>query len=145
MDFIKKYFNGRNYGYYVALSALALSIVAVIIYAADFGAKFSDYFSVTPVWLPFLGLAGFLGLSLDCRTAKYAPVFAWACVFLSLLIYANAVYMYFAEVFYSGVNAETLAMLSPSFGAGSVFYLLGAIVCNVAIWLKQTKDNAKAD
>ena len=53
--------------------------------------------------------------------------------------------MYFAEVFYSGVNAETLAMLSPSFVAGSVFYLLGAIVCNVAIWLKQTKDNAKAD
>lgn len=139
MNYLKNYFKSKGCGYYVAVASGVLSLVALVIYSSGFGADYPQFFSATPVWLPVIGIAGFIGLSVHRLTAPYAAAFMWICVFISLLLYVDAVYMYFPEVFYSGVNDETLAMLSPSFICGTLFYALAAITGNVAIWLRQLK------
>ena len=139
MNYIKNYFKSKGRGYFVALGAAVLAIISVIIYSAGFGADFPQYFSAAPVWLPILGIVGFLALSVHKLTAPYAPVVMWLLTFIALLLYVDAVYMYLTEVFYSGVNDETLAMLDGSFVAGTVFYALSAVCGNVAIWLRQLK------
>ena len=139
LTIIKDYFKSKSYGYYVAIGAAVLSIITVIVYATGFGAEFPDYYNSTPVWLPVVGVIAFIGLSLSKYTAKYAPAVMGVFVFAAMLLYADAVYMYVTEVFYSGVNDETLEMLSSSFVASTVLYVLSAVACNVAIWLRQLK------
>lgn len=144
LNIIKDFFKSKSYGYYFALGAAALCLVTVILYATGFGAEFPDYYDSTPVWLPVVGVIAFLGLSVSRYTAKYAPAVMGVFVFAAMLLYADAVYMYLTEVFYSGVNDETLEMLSPKFVACTVMYVLSAVACNVAIWLRQLRKPAGA-
>ena len=136
MDFFKNLANERTVNLYVAFAVALLGVIAGIVYSAGFGAQRPEFYNVAALIFPLVGLVAYVGLALFKHTAPYACTALWVCAIMSLIVYVVAAYMHLAEVFYSGVNAETMKLLDGGFVACLVMYLLYAIAANVVMWIK---------
>lgn len=142
MNWIKSFFAKRAPGFYVACGA-ALLLVATLISYGVFGGAYENYFSAAVIAVAVVGIVAFVAMSVFSKTEKYAPVALWVFIFVSLLLFINAAYMYFSEVFYSGVSAETFGLIDPSFLASVILFVLAVVAANVACWMKQAKPSVQ--
>ena len=136
MKFFVKLSKERTVNLYIGFGVAVFALITSIVYATGFGAQRPEFFNATAIVFSVLGLVAYVVLVLFKPTAKYAGVALWACTFVSLLVYLVAAYMHLAEVFYSGINEETLKLLDGGFVACIIMYLIAAIASNVVMWLK---------
>lgn len=144
MKFWKNLLKERTSILFVGCAIAVLSVVAAMIYAFGFGANNPQYFNAAAVALPIVGFVAYVVLVLFKPTANYAAVVLWVCTFAAFLVYAVASYMHLAEVFYSGINPETLKLLDKGFVVCMAMYLVAAIAANVVMWLKVVRKEVVA-
>lgn len=140
---IKQNILTKSIGCFVAAGAALLSLIVAIVYGCGYAD--SVYYNAWVIVLPVLGAAAFIGLSLFGCTTPFAAAALFVFDFAGLLVYVNAVYMYLSEVFYGGINAQSLAALSPAFVVCTVIFLVCVVASNVAIYLKQNKRAETAE
>ena len=56
MERIKSFFQKRNYGFYVSLVSMVLSVIAAIVYAVNYH-SYNNFMSWASVWMFFVGIA----------------------------------------------------------------------------------------
>ena len=144
MSFLKNLAKERTVNLYIGLAVALLTFIAGIVYASGFGAQRPEFYNSAALVFSIIGLVAYIALVLFRPTAKYAGIALWVCALVSLLVYVLAAYMHLAEVFYSGINAETLKLLDGGFVACLILYLVAAIAANVVMWLKMVKDGSEA-
>ena len=140
MNVGEKWKRRRTANLYFGLATGALGVCAGLIYSLGFGAHRPEYFDAAAVVLPIVGLVLYLGLVSMDLTARFAGVALWGCVFGAFILYVKAAYMHLAEVFYSGINMDTLKLMDPGFMICTLLYLICAILANVVMWKKMDKD-----
>lgn len=138
-DKVKVYFKTRSVGFYLTVVAVVAGIVAICAYACGFAPEFPQYFGSAEVWIVSAGVVACIGLAIFPVTEKFAAPLLAACSFAGFLLVALHTYMYLSEVFYSGVDSETLAMLSKSYLTSAILMIVSTIFANVAAWLGQSK------
>lgn len=139
---IKKDFFFTPY-FWFSVVAAALSVAGGIVFATVYHA--SKYMSWAAVVLPFCALLSGAGLSVLPQTRKYAPWALFGFNFAAFLVYVHAIYMYLSDVFYGGVSWAAMKEMDVSFVLCTLFFLLGSIAANVAIWLKNETNEEKAE
>lgn len=132
----------KTIGFYLGLAGAVLCIALSILYKSFYGQ--SEYYSATSSLFIVLGAALFLLLSLSNYTSRYAAIPMLIGVFVGLLLFVNAVYIYFADIFYGGVNKEAFEAMDPKMIISLVMFFVTIVISNVAMWLRQNKDEVSA-
>lgn len=135
---IREFFQRKTVGFYLSCAAAVLAVVTGFIYRSGFKDQ-AVYYSTAAVALPIVAAGTFLLLCPFRWTEKYAPLTLLILSFIGFLVYIHTVYMYLSEVFYAGINADTIALLSKEFIFSTLFYLLTIIFSNIGVWMKQSK------
>ncbi len=133
MDFLKKYFDGKAFGYYVSLAITVLFLVAGIIYVTSYGNDVRDYQLWTTVSL-FVGFALSLVLTV-LRQDKVTPYVQGVFGLAALCLYIRKIYWYVSEVF---VGIDEVAF-SGRFILVTTFLAVLFVVALVNCFLPQIK------
>lgn len=144
---MKKYLNlsfFKRPGFYVAIVSVILMYIGNIAYLGFSGTllEYKDPLATIPA---FLGILVFFLLLMPKKTSKYAGLGLWVLHFVTLMLYINAVYMYFTGIFYNGVSAEAFALIDSDVLVSMICYLLGAVAANVAIFLPLNEKQKKEE
>ncbi len=130
----------KTVGFYFSVVSMILLILSMVLYKTKFTGILSEYYS-NVVFIPaIIGLVLSVILLIFNKTSKYSPIVLWVCTFISFLLFIQAIYMYFAGVFYNGVTFEAIALINKGVLVSVVFYLITCVISNIAVWLKQSKD-----
>ena len=139
---MKQYLNTSFYktiGFYFAIVSILLALFGNIFYLG-FSGPLLEYRNALATIPAFVGIAVYALLLLFKKTSKFASIALWALNLTTFLLFVLYVYMYFSGVFYNGVTAEAMALIDSKVILCIVFYLLAAVLSNVAIYLKANKD-----
>ncbi len=134
----------KTVGFYLAIATILLALVANIVYLS-FDGTLLEYKNALATIPTFVGIVAYFGFVLFKKTDRYAALPLWACVFTSFMMFIAYVYMYFSAVFYNGISTEALQLIDGKIIISIVFYLLAAIVGNVAIYFKTEAQNKNID
>lgn len=137
MQIIKDFLGKKALGFWFSAAAAVLSVVLFIAYLIGYAG--SEYMSWGVPVLIILSVGAFAGLSLFDITAQYAPVAQVVLAFGGLCCYMCSIHVYVAASFPDGVNAESIANLSPAFFITVIFFLLIVIAGHFGIYMKQNK------
>lgn len=130
----------KTVGFYFSVVSMILLILSMVLYKTKFTGILSEYYN-NVVFIPaIIGLVLSVILLIFNKTSKYSPIVLWVCTFISFLLFIQAIYMYFAGVFYNGVTFEAIALINKGVLVSVVFYLITCVISNIAVWLKQSKD-----
>lgn len=129
----KKSFWLTPYFYIAAAAALCLVSAAVVLAACYSDSKYMSWIAFA---LSLAGIAVYCLLMVCRHTEQYAAVALFAFSFAAFLLYISGIYMYFSDVFYSGVTLEAFRNMDASFVSCTVLYLVATVLSNVAVWLK---------
>ena len=130
---LREYFRSRSAGFYIGCAAAALSLVVAFVYLSGYGD--GKYMSWAVFFLPLLAFAAFVGLSVSKATSPFAAAVMTFFDLLTLCLFIRTVYMYLSEVFYGGVNIESMANLSFEFVFCLVSMLLNLVLGIIALFI----------
>lgn len=141
MQSLKDFFSKKAAGFYVSALAAILSVVAAFVYIV--GYIDSVYLSWWVFILSLLAALVFVVLSLFSRTAPWSPAAMGIAGLAAFLVFIRTVYIYLSEVFYGGINMESIMTIQPVFVA-CLLLLLGVLILSIAgIYMKQEKEEEK--
>lgn len=96
MEFLKKFFSGKAFGYYVTLAVSLLFLISGIVYVVQYAKDTRDYQILTTVLL-FVGFAVSVVL-LALKQDKYTPYVQGVFSLCALLFFIRKIYWYISEV-----------------------------------------------
>ncbi len=139
MDFLKKFFSGKSYGFYVTLVVSLLLLVSGSVYVSMYGNDQRDYQIWTTVLL-FIGFALSIVL-IALRQDKYTPYVQGAFGLAALLFFVRKIYWYVSEVF---VGIDEVAFNSKFITCTTLFVIL-FIATLVNCFLPQVKKEVSSN
>ena len=148
MEIIKKYFSNRPVGFYVSLSACALSFIGSITYWLGYLLINQESIGKFYCWYtPALLLAGsilFLIIMLFDKISELGAPILWVTTLsafgLSFVGQAGEKgYMYFTEVFYNGVSMESVLAMKFGFIVPLICMVLALILSFAGTIMKQER------
>lgn len=152
MQFLKKvadYFRTRGIGFYFTAVAVVMSLIQMIIYISAFTpAAWVSYMHWSVILFAVIAIVGGIALSIFDRTAGFAPALVTLMEFLSFLMFMRYGYMYFSQIFFSGVTLTLIFQMYYGYLGSLILYFLTFIVGIAAIFIRQVKvpaSNAKAE
>lgn len=132
----KSFFQGRGVGYYLALPALVLGVLAYVLYAKNGITEFNPALSQKAIIAVFAGAAlCAVSLAYECRPVKYLAYLAYLYAFMAFL---NSQITYIVNVFVS-IDGSTF---SAGFLMTAASFLLAAILALVAAVLTKKREAA---
>lgn len=136
----KEFFKTRTKapGFYVTIATIFLSFIMMIIYIAAFTHESKVQYYSTEV-IVFYALAIIFGivLCLFRPTSRFAPAAVLIFNFAAFLNFAKYGYMYFTELFYAGINMQSVLQMNFGFMWTIILSIIAFIAGIVAIFLKQ--------
>lgn len=149
MRFFEKvcvYFKTRGVGFYFTAVAVVLSFIQFIIYIAAFTpAAWISYMHWSVVFFAVVAIAGGIVLSLFDKTAGFAPAIVTLAEFLSFLMFMRYGYMYFSQIFFSGVSLTLIFQMYYGYLGSLILYFLTFIIGIAAIFIRQVRKPIKKD
>lgn len=136
----KEWISTRTIGFYIGAVSAILSVVVAIVYVAGYAG--GKYMSWAVFFLPLLACAAYAGLSVSKKTAPFAAAVTAFLNLLTLCLFIRTVYMYLSEVFYGGVNVESMANLSFEFVFSLVAMLVNLILGIAAIFIPPVRKES---
>ena len=132
-----RFFQGRGAGYFLALPALVLGILAYVFYAKNGITEFNPALSQKAIIAVFVGVAlCAVSLVYECKPVKYLAYLAYLYAFMAFL---NSQITYIANIFVS-IDGSTF---SAGFLLAAASFLLAAILALVAaVMTKRREDKA---
>ena len=97
MDFLKKFFSGKAFGYYFTLAITLLFLIAGIVYTTAYSSDKRDFQVWTTVVL-FVGFALSL-ISTVLKQDNWTPYVQGAFSLAALCLFVHKIYWYVSEVF----------------------------------------------
>ena len=122
-------------GFYVSVAVAVLSLLAIGLYFMGFNG--TKYMSMEAVWLVLAGVVISIVLSL-AKKDNAVPAVLLACVFVSMLRFISAVYLYVV----TSVYAASVIHFSTEFSGTIICYVLAIVIGIVNVFLKQRKEAA---
>lgn len=137
---LKEYFKTRGIGFYFTLVVVILSFIGVIIYVVAFNNDtWVSYMHWSVILFLSLSIIFGAGLSIFNVTSSWAPAAATLFNFLSFLMFMRYGYMYFSQIFYSGITISLIFQMYYGYLASLILYILALGLGIAAISLKQYK------
>lgn len=127
----------KKVGFYISIAAAILCSISSFIF--QFHYKGTTYYSLNPTIYADVGLILFALLSLFRVTSIVGAALLSVFSLLSMLSFINATYMYFSELFFSGISMSALKSIDKMYVVILALYLIAIIASNVAIYVKQNK------
>ena len=137
MNFLKKFMEGKKYGFYVTLALMLLALITGIIWVSTYGG--TDEFSAWGFAFLIVGVVLSLVLAILKRERLAADVLGF-CVLMGLLFYISAIYMYVSVVLV-GIDADTF---SSDFILNTTFFAITSVVALVNMFLPQASKKVEA-
>ncbi|HAS56229.1 MAG TPA: hypothetical protein DEF61_04905 [Firmicutes bacterium] len=137
LTYIKETITSKKTGFYISLIAAILCSISSFIF--QFHYKGTTYYSLNPTIYADVGLILFAFLSLFRATSTIGAAFLSLFSLLSMLSFINATYMYFSELFFSGISMSALKSIDKMYVIILVLYLIAIIASNVSVYVRQNK------
>jgi len=134
---IKQTVTHKTVGFYVGIASCVLAVAQSVVYAV--GYKSTAYYDALAVALGIVGIVLYVLCSLSHYSSPFAAPILALTNFVGFLLFVYASYMYLADVFYGGINAQSFAALDKKYVWCVVLFLLSTVVANVAVYMKQDK------
>ena len=132
----KSFFQGRGAGYYLALPALVLGVLAYVLYAKNGITEFNPALSQKAIIAVFAGaVLCAVSLVYELRPVKYLAYLVYLYAFMAFL---NSQITYIVNVFVS-IDGSTF---SAGFLLTAVSFLLAAILALVSAVLTKKREDA---
>ena len=148
MEIIKKYFSNRPVGFYISLSACALSLIGAITYWLGYLVINQEsigkfYCGYTPLLL-LVGSLLFLVVMLFDKLSELGAPILWVSALSAFgLSFVGQTgekgYMYFTEVFYNGVSVESIFAMKFGFVVPLICMVLVLILSFIGTIMKQER------
>lgn len=139
MEFLKKFFSGKAFGYYVTLAVSLLFLISGIVYVVQYAKDTRDYQILTTVLL-FVGFAVSVVL-LALKQDKYTPYVQGVFSLCALLFFIRKIYWYISEVF---VGIDEIGFNSK-FIISTTFLVILFVATLVNCFLPQVKKEVAID
>lgn len=137
MEKLKKYFRERGIGFYLTAAAALLSLIVAIVYIA--GYMGSVYFYWFVFIMPVLAAVAFVAMAPFKFLGHLSALVTGIIDFIMLLLFIVYFIPYLTGIFYSGINAQSLASLDFAF----IFTLFGTIaaivLANIGMYKSHTR------
>lgn len=137
-DNVRSTVTSKGAGFFVGAATFLLAVVLSVLYASFYGG--TEYYDPASLWVMISGGILFVLLSLTSYTSKYAPIPLLIGVFVGFLMFVNSIYIYFADVFYGGVNAEAIAAFDKRMLTCIILFVVVIVAANVSLYMKQNVD-----
>lgn len=145
LEILKNYFKSKALGFYFTAAVVALSIAQLIVYVAAFTpVSWESYMHWTVIFFSVLAILSGIGLSVMKITSPWAPVAATLMEFLSFLMFMRYGYMYFSQIFYSGISLTLIFQMYYGYLISIILYLVIFGLGIAAISLRQNKPDGNA-
>lgn len=142
LEKLKNYFKSKALGFYFTAAVTLLSFVQLIIYIAAFTpVSWESYMHWTVIFFSVLAVISGIVLSIFKVTSPWAPAAATLMEFLSFLMFLRYGYMYFSQIFFSGVTLSLIFQMYYGYLVSIIFYVVTLVLGVVAMALKQNKPN----
>lgn len=139
MEFVKKFFSGKGFGFYVTLAISLLFLITGCVYLSVYGKDLRDY----SVWTTAFLFVGF-GLSVvlvALRQERWTPYVQGVFGMCALLAFIRKIYWYVSEVF---VGIDEVAFNSKFIISTTLLAIL-FVVTIVNCFLPQNKKEVTAN
>lgn len=143
LEKLKDYFKSKALGFYFTAAVVLLSFVQLIVYVAAFTpVSWESYMHWTVIFFSVLAIVSGIGLSVFKATSSWAPAAATLMEFLSFLMFIRYGYMYFSQIFFSGVTLSLIFQMYYGYLVSIIFYVVTLGLGVAAVSLKQNKPEA---
>lgn len=140
LEKLKTYFKSKALGFYFTAAVVVLSFVQLIVYVAAFTpVSWESYMHWTVIFFSVLAILSGVGLSVFKITSPWAPAAATLMEFLSFLMFMRYGYMYFSQIFYSGVTLSLIFQMYYGYLVSIILYVVVFGLGIAAMSLKQNK------
>ena len=134
-------FKEKTVGFYLALSAAVLSIIAGIVYLVAYSG--SVYLNVAGATLAIVAGILFMVMSLFKPTQPFAALVEFVLIFIGFVVFINSSYLYFSEILFGKSNLaeifEGLGTMNPNYAVCLLFFLIATVLSNIGIYMKPVK------
>lgn len=132
----------KTVGFYLALSAAVLSIIAGIVYLAAYSG--SVYLNTAGATLAIIAGILFMVLSIFKPTQPFAALVECVLIFISFVMFINSSYLYFSEILFGANNIAKifagLGAMNPNYAVCLLFFLIATVLSNIGIYMKPVKS-----
>ena len=145
---LKNFFKSKALGFYFTAAVVALSLVQLIVYVAAFTpVSWESYMHWTVIFFSVLAILSGIGLALFKITSPWAPAAATLMEFLSFLMFMRYGYMYFSQVFYSGISLSLIFQMYYGYLVSIILYIVifGLGVAAMSIKQNKPEENTKVE
>lgn len=145
LEKLKNYFKSKALGFYFTASVVVLSLIQLIVYVAAFTpVSWESYMHWSVIFFSALAIVSGIGLSVFKVTSPWAPAAATLMEFLSFLMFMRYGYMYFSQIFFSGVTVSLIFQMYYGYLVSIILYVVTFILGIIAMSLKQIKRDEAA-
>ena len=138
------HFKSKTLGFYFTVAVILLSLVQLIVYIAAFTpVSWESYMHWSVILFSVLAIVSGAALSVSRFTAPWAPAAATLMEFLSFLMFMRYGYMYFSQIFFSGISLSLIMQMYYGYLVSILLYLLIFVLGVISMFLPQTKAKAK--
>jgi hypothetical protein len=96
----------------------------------------TEYYNGLSVFIPSLGCILALVLTGSLKTRPLATLLIFATNLVGFVNFIDGTYLYLADVFYGGVNAQAFMEMDIYFVISFLLLLVGTVCGNIVIYLK---------
>lgn len=142
LEKLKDFFKSKALGFYFTAAVVVLALAQLIVYIAAFTpVSWESYMHWTVIFFSALAIVLGAGLSVFKGTSPYAPAAATLMEFLSFLMFIRHGYMYFSQIFFSGVTLSLIFQMYYGYLVSLILYIVALGSGVAAMSLKQNKSD----